>query len=634
MAAQKTTTMIYKHLNFKNNSSGMSALFKSLAHSLRIAPTVKNKILATKILEWDDERSHLNYVWTSDLGNAPVKLNTLSEKQKVVIQENFIAPIIDEQKTKDEKSDLLDTLSKYKAKINKWHNSITGDDSLKSFLAQILNEKNFVDIDATTDQLGRIEFARKNQKIESVRKFLELHNKVVENKSDLSRNKIFVQEAFFKIPSHNNVNVSAADLISNIRSFYKNNFPDYPIKLIVFHGDEIGNHPHIFVDAKNRRTGKYDLLSAQNNFVNYNIEKLKDEYPDAKVLDFSKRDYSDKKRQAQYFQTLFYQHSNKMLAKYDVEAKKLERTVENNARIALIEADSKKPKIQRQFSYYNAETIRFREEYELALLNASNAVGEKDIAVNELNKKNVELSSVQSQLLVAQKEFKKLTHDLPALRSEKNNLTIDIPNLKKEQTELQRKNDELLSKALQYDEISEAYEEIETKYGKICDDYKIIVDRAKKQISVGIREFCSVMWGIIDWSGGRFSFSALNPFVKNKMKGAPKDLQEFDERVERLTRMAVDETIDNFLEMDFLIPKTPIAQAFKSKVIDERNKPERHERRDFLGEGVDLNYPVEPVYAPSKVKIPTDTKAGKLFDEAEMDEKIKETQRLIKLKKK
>ena len=55
-----------------------------------------------------------------------------------------------------------------------------------------------------------------------------------------------------------------------------------------------------------------------------------------------------------------------MLEKYNIEAKKLEKTEENNARMRLIEEDAKKPKIEREFSFYNAETLRFTEGYEFA----------------------------------------------------------------------------------------------------------------------------------------------------------------------------------------------------------------------------------------------------------------------------
>ncbi|WP_456016153.1 hypothetical protein [Pseudomonas fluorescens] len=425
MTTKKTTTMIYKHLNFKNNSSGMSKLFKSLAHSLRISPTVENKILATKVLEWDEDRAHLNLIYHASLGKAPIPLSTLSEKQKLSIQESFITNVVDEQTLKDESSSLRDTLSKRKAKVNKWHNSIKDEtDPLRVFLAKILNEKAIFDVENEIDELSQFSFDRKKQKTEAVRKFLELHNMVLENKSDLSRNKIFVQEAFFKIPSHNNVRISTADSISNIYSFYKENFPDYPIKLIVFHGDEIGDHPHIFIDGKNKRTGKYDLLTAQKNFVNDNIETLKGEYPNATVLDFSKREYSAKKLQAQYFQSLFYAHSNKMLGNYDVEAKKLEKTKENNARMALIEADAKKPKIQREYSYYNAQL----EEQNQALLQVDAELIQRKESIKLITESSRDLLKINKDLAVENKVLQETSRTLEtkiANLSERFNLMVE-----------------------------------------------------------------------------------------------------------------------------------------------------------------------------------------------------------------
>lgn len=363
MNTNKTITIIYKHLNFKNDGKGKAKLFKSLAHSLRISPTNKNRIKQTKILEWDENLAHTNLIYSPLLGTKALRLNTLTEEQKVQIQNSFIIKVNDEQNLKDKCSESLDALRKYKAKINKWYNSLTGgSDSLKGFLLKIINEKEAIDVRHMMDVLGQFEFARKNQKTATFEKYLELHNHSIKNRSDISRSKIIVQEAFFKIPKRNGVEVSTTDLITNIHLFYKNNFPDYPIKLIVFHGDEIGHHPHIFVDARNRRTGKYDLLTAQKNFVNDNIDKLKSEYPDAEPLDFSKREYLTKKLQAQYFQSLFYQHTNLMLDKYNIQAKKLEKTIEHNARMAVIEEDAKKPKIERAASFWNKQIIDLTEK--------------------------------------------------------------------------------------------------------------------------------------------------------------------------------------------------------------------------------------------------------------------------------
>lgn len=395
MTTKKAVTMIYKHLNFKNDRMGKAKLFKSVAHSLRIAPNETNQIISTKILEWDEEKSDENLVWASSVSSQIIKLNSLTDEQKKTIQESFIHKVDAEQKSKNEKSDAVDALSKYKAKVNKWHNSLTDNsDNLKIFLAKILEEKEIFDIEKEINQLSEFEFARKNQKTETVKKFLQLHNEVIENKSDIARNKVFIQEAFFKIPAHNNVQIDAEDMMLSIASFYSINFPDYPVKLIVFHGDEIGNHPHIFVEAKNKRTNKYDLLNAQKQFVNDNIDKIKAEYPDAEKLDFSNRSYSAKKLQAQYFQTLFYQHTNKMLLQYNVEAKKLDKTKEHNERMRKIEEDAKKPKVEREASFYNAQLNDLKEQNKE--LNEQNETLTKENT--SLSESNAELTdSVESK---------------------------------------------------------------------------------------------------------------------------------------------------------------------------------------------------------------------------------------------
>ncbi|HBP5111737.1 TPA: hypothetical protein L5644_002963 [Pseudomonas aeruginosa] len=395
MTTKKAVTMIYKHLNFKNDRMGKAKLFKSVAHSLRIAPNETNQIISTKILEWDEEKSDQNLIWSPSVSSQIIKLNSLTDEQKKTIQESFIHKVDAEQKSKNEKSDAIDTLSKYKAKVNKWHNSITDDnDSLKIFLAKILEEKEIFNVENEINQLSEFDFARKNQKTETVRKFLTLHNEVIENKADIARNKVFIQEAFFKIPSHNNVQLKPDDMIFSITSFYSQNFPDYPVKLVVYHGDEIGNHPHIFVEAKNKRTNKYDLLNAQKQFVNDNIDKVKAEYPDAEKLDFSNRSYTAKKLQAQYFQTLFYQHTNKMLLKYDVEAKKLDKTKEYHERMRKIEEDAKKQKIEREASFYNAQINDLKKQNE-ELHEQSEALKNEN---TELSKNNTELSKSNTEL--------------------------------------------------------------------------------------------------------------------------------------------------------------------------------------------------------------------------------------------
>ena len=317
------------------------------------------------------------------------------------------------------------------------------------------------------------------------------------------------------------------------------------------------------------------MLTAQKNFVNDNIEKLKDEYPDAKRLDFSERDYSAKKLQAQYFQTLFYQHSNKMLNKYDIEAKKLEKTKENNARMALIEADAKKPKIEREYSFFNAKKVE----------------------------SNKDLSDIQKAISEARKELCILNENLPALRDESS-------NLKQSNIELKRKNEELTPLSKRYDKMKQDFDEMEPKYNHMLTNYQEIVNKAKTQIKDGIREILTVMWGLQAWGKEKFTFGMFN----KKMKGEPNDLKEFDESIEKLVRLTADEALDTYIDTDFLTPKEPIAQSFKAKVIEERNHPERRERKLYIDKEVDI-YDKAFNTKKSNVEI-----ARELFDEQEIEQ--------------
>lgn len=345
----KNITVIYKHMNFKVGGGGLGKLSKSLSHSLRITPPENS----TKNLEWDDSKSHLNKIWFRGLEGFK-SLDSLSDDQKEAVKQKLLGSIKEQHSENRSKSEIRDELLKYKSKINKWFNS-EHDDGLKLFLKGALEKASAFDIEQELEQLNGFDFKRKAQKTSTFQKFMGLHNGMVDNRSELTRQKTFMQEAFFKIPTRNGVAVPQKDLVKVVSSFYNQNFPDYPVRLIVFHGDEHGDHPHIFIDGKNSKTGKYDLLKAQKDFVNRNIEAVQNDIPEAEVLDFKERSYSKKKLQAQYFQTLFYQHANQILEKYGVEAKKLDKTEEHNRRMRRIEEDASKPKIEREASYWEKQ---------------------------------------------------------------------------------------------------------------------------------------------------------------------------------------------------------------------------------------------------------------------------------------
>lgn len=555
----KNLTMIYRHLNYKNakdsngKATGKAKLLKSLAHSLRINPNPNNKISETKKLEWDESKSDLNYVYSPLItGDKFVKLSELTEDEKKQIQESFITKMNDEQTAKDSKSDAIETLSKYKAKVNKWHNSIADDrDNLKKFLAKILEQKEIFNVENEISQLSEFDFARKNQKTETARKFLQLHNEVIENKSDISRSKVFVQEAFFKIPDKNNFRMGTKDMINNIRSFYTENFPDYPIQLIVFHGDEVGDHPHIFVDAQNNKTKKYDLLAAQNRFVNDHIEQIKIDYPEAEKLDFSIRSYKTKKLQAQYFQTLFYQHTNKILAPKNVQVKKLEKTDEHNARMALIEEDAKKPKIERQFSFYNAQ-------------------------LNDLEKRHERLTKLNVSLEEKNKKLEEEEQDLTkSIRDKNHKSDVAQQELEALEARVEARTDDLESLNAAHSKLSQSFENLQNKYNAFADSFKEMYQSAQKQMFDSVRNILTAVWSASAWGKDKFSFS----FFSNEMKGAPADLQEFDERINEVKKLNSTESIDLYLDTDFLTSNDKIAQKFKERLKEkhsERTENSRH----------------------------------------------------------
>lgn len=342
----KNITIFYRQMNYKNIGKGIATLQKSLNHSLRVTPNNP-----TKNLEWNDSKSAHNQIYLPEQ-NKVFKLDSLSQEERV----NIISHIIDEVKV-NKKSNSIDTenkndLGKYKAKLNKILKASTDNPELYNYLNNIINSKTELDSEIEKSHFGQFELTRKNQKIECLGKFIELHNKVLnpKNTKDIGLNEAVIQEAVFKIPSRNDVKISLTDTVEIQASFYKKNFPDYQIKAIAIHGDESDEHSHIFVSTKNKKTNKHDLLKAQYRFVEQNIDEER-----LKVLKNEPSSYKRKKLQAEYFQVLFYAHANETLNdnKYKLNAKVLEKTEENKARMRVIEEDAKRPKIERQFNFNN-----------------------------------------------------------------------------------------------------------------------------------------------------------------------------------------------------------------------------------------------------------------------------------------
>lgn len=450
----KDITIFYRQMNYKNIGKGIATLQKSLQHSLRVTPNNP-----TKNLEWDDSKSAHNQIYLPEKRKV-ITLDSLSQEERV----NIISNIIDEVKV-NKKSNSIDTenkndLGKYKAKLNKILKASTDNPELYNYLNNIINSKTELDSEKEKSIFGQFELQRKNQKIECLGKFIELHNKVLnpKNTKDIGLNEAVIQEAVFKIPARNEVEVSLTDIVKIQSSFYTKNFPEYTIKAIAIHADESDEHSHIFVSTKNKKTNQHDLLKAQYRFVEQNIDEER-----LSILKNEPSSYKRKKLQAEYFQVLFYAHANQTLNELGLNAKVLEKTEENKARMRVIEEDAKRPKIERQFNFNN---LRIKKQMN---------------NIENLDKKERQIKNNIFELDKEEKIKKKNLDKMDQEEITKQN-TID---------ELDKKKDSL---TIAIEILFDKYDSLKNIASLLCDFVRekmsrINTDKREIQISAGINKF-------------------------------------------------------------------------------------------------------------------------------------------------
>lgn len=370
MNGKKITSMIFKTLNYTNEikkkstngHGGRRQLFKSIRHSLRIPASEPKK------LEWFDEQSHLNLIWLPETGTT--KLDDYPKEQR----EALLAKIADEAEAptvvKNNRAELLEARTKLKNKVKSASKKETDDGCILAF-HNILNVKGIADTEQLLSDLALFEIQRKNQKLDTVRKFLECHNEIESGPKPLIRkNQAVIQEAFFKFPSKNEVSgVSAEGRIDLIKGFYQQVFPEYPIHFIVLHGDEDvdlkdhSDHPHLFISTKNSKTGRYDLRETQINKVNSYLKKHR---PGTELIGETP-DFLESQLLFGYLQDMFYAYTNNRLLKNTpYYAKKHEKTEGHMNTLRYINGEAKKPKSDRAFNLYELAKIK-RDEAENAL---------------------------------------------------------------------------------------------------------------------------------------------------------------------------------------------------------------------------------------------------------------------------
>jgi len=350
----KSTTMLYKRLNF--SVSTLKKLGKSLKHSLRVHSKEEKKI------QWDEDLSHSNIFIVN---GKPV---TMNEASALSFIKDTLTPFHLVNRSKEQRKEDVETKGKYKYKIKKII-KYEADQSIAAYLDELIDRSDYIDGEQVKEDFEAFEVSRKAQKLKSVQSYIDLHNTITQAEKPLDGRKTVIQEAFFKFPMHNQVDLPAEFYVSAIQDFYAKYFPDYNVLLTVYHGDEleggkkkVGDHPHIFIDCKNKRTGEYDLTEQQAvlaNKVIKHVEFFKSYTP----VNTKQQTYQESQIIGEALQELFYKHINKKFKTENIPlvANRLEQTQESLKLRKKIRLESKKAKEDRAFNLYTMRQEQLEE---------------------------------------------------------------------------------------------------------------------------------------------------------------------------------------------------------------------------------------------------------------------------------
>ncbi|WP_153046067.1 hypothetical protein [Pseudomonas sp. MF6396] len=365
----KSTTMLYKRLNF--SVSTLKKLGKSLKHSLRVHSKEEKKI------QWDEDLSNKNIFIVN---GKPVPMNEASALSFI---KDTLTPFHLVNRSKEQRKEDVETKGKYKYKIKKIIKDEAGQ-PIAAYLDNLIDRGDYIDGEQVKEDFEAFEVSRKAQKLKSVQNYIDLHNTITQAEKPLDGRKTVIQEAFFKFPMHNQVDLPAEFYVSAIQDFYAKYFPDYNVLLTVYHGDElegckkkVGDHPHIFIDCKNKRTGEYDLTEQQAVLANKVIKHL-EFFKSYTPVNTKQQTYQESQIIGEALQELFYKHINKKFKTENISlvANRLEQTQENLELRKKIRLESKKTKENRAFNLYTMRQEQL-EEIENKLMEVAEEVENK-----------------------------------------------------------------------------------------------------------------------------------------------------------------------------------------------------------------------------------------------------------------
>lgn len=293
----KNNTMLHKQIRVAKFNKNLA---KNLAaHDLLLDDVNKRKQHRIS------EKAHLNiYKFKCQ------KIETEEERQEALSYINSLFENDNEQFDSR-------TFSQQKHKLKKWIDGakthVEEAELYKKILVATDERQNVrINLDVALEQLDMIglKISRYNDKKKALTSIINLHNQRstldVDHSSPLNAATVSV---LFKIPGHNQHDVTPEEQEKLITQYYQDNFPDYEIILSVIHNDEAVPHTHLTLNAKNSRTNEYDFVQMQYEYIKEKAD-LSD-FPQK----YSKLTTAQLNRVGELLQDDFYHYTNHFLSK-------------------------------------------------------------------------------------------------------------------------------------------------------------------------------------------------------------------------------------------------------------------------------------------------------------------------------
>lgn len=352
----KTVRFFLREINYNASPSHRPKLRKSLRHSLRCHTEGREQTL-----QWDPELSCNNLILTN---GRLQHLGTMSNFDKQKLIDDIMPPTRSLGNTKKRNQ-----LRQAKCKLKKLVNTLkdAGNHAAAGIIKQIIDSGDLETKEYLLLLLEDCEFTHRKSRLKLVNSYIKLQTA---SNDFINKNATYVTEGVFKIPHKWNVGSDVIPLeryINIMESFLKEHFAHYPIKAIVGHADEkarfelTGDHVHYYLNGQNQKTMAYDLRKRKIKLVNDYIRR---NHLDVKPFDETCLSYKDTPLIGHFFQLMIKDYMNKhLLNPLGLNAEFSDETQKRSAQYQQMVRESKLPKAQRQFNYYNRQISQVKERY-------------------------------------------------------------------------------------------------------------------------------------------------------------------------------------------------------------------------------------------------------------------------------